>query len=186
MTNEIKPVIRKQLFRMISKHEPLTWGKRTIAVAKGATLAPLVAVVLCASAASAAPFAPASVYDCKGQGVTVSYANDSGGGVPSVLIKLGPKVIKARGNDVQIQRTVLGSLVTVQNGSVPDSHTDTLTLLAPDVNVSVIPIKLPVQFMTSFFSTRTFTSIGGPAFVQGVIQQSSSQPLFCKASMATQ
>jgi hypothetical protein len=144
-------------------------------------LGPLAAVLLCASgAASASPVAPATHYSCHGQGVTVSYFSGGTSDVASVAIRLGTEVIKAQGADVLIQQSPLGSLVTVRRAAVPDSHTDTLTLLAPDVNVPALATKAPAAFLTTLFSTRSFTSIGGPALVPGVIQQSRSQPVSCK------
>jgi hypothetical protein len=151
--------------------------------AKALWLGPMAAALLCAStAASAAVVIPATHYSCHGQGVTVSYFTGGTSDVASVAITLGAEVIKAQGADVLIQQSPLGSLVTVRHGSVSDSHTDTLTLLAPDVNVPAVATEVPAAFLTTLFSTRSFTSIGGPALVPGVIQQSRSQPVSCKAS----
>lgn len=157
-----------------------------LSLARARRWALLAALAGAASQASAAGLVvPATFYDCVGRELAVRYTTAVGGGAggPSVVITLGAEVIKARGDNVRIQRTMLGSLVTVPHGApVPDSHSDTLTLLAPDVNVPVIPNKLPTQFLSSFFFTRTLTSVGGPSLVPGVIQENSSQPLICTPS----
>lgn len=165
------------------KHNRFTTSNSRSAILASTAIAPIAASLLFASvSASAATLVPANFYDCKGREVTVRYSPNRGNGEPSIVMTLGSEVIKASGLNIRTQPTMLGSLVTVQHGSVPDSHSDSLTLLAPDVNVSALPNKLPVEFMTLFFSTRTFTTIGGPSLVPGVIQESSSQPLACKAS----
>jgi hypothetical protein len=146
------------------------------------------ALVVAGPAASAKSLVPATDYRCIGREVTVHFSSNSGFGknVPAVVITIGAEVIKQRGTDVRIHKTPLGSLVTVQHGSpVPDSQSDSLTLLAPDVNLSTDPTAEPTEFMTTLFSTRTVTSIGGPQFVEGVIQNSSPQPLFCTASASS-
>jgi hypothetical protein len=167
----------------LTQHRFTRRRRRPFAVARVGLSTLLASVLACVGTrASAASLVPATFYDCVGRELTVRYSTAAPTGVPNVVITLGAQVIKARGDNVLIQPSVLGSLVTVRNGSVPDSHSDTLTLLAPDVNVPVIPNKLPTQFLSSFHFTRTFTSVGGPALVQGVIQQSSSQPVICTPS----
>ena len=75
---------------------------------------------------------------------------------------------------------MLGSLVTVVRQQVPDLFTDTVTLLAPAVNVTD---RTPsVGFVSELFLTRTRTTIGGPALVEGLVQQSSTRQLSCHAS----
>lgn len=161
----------------------LSNSSRSVRPNKSRAIGPIAAMLICVSAsASAASVVPATHYDCSGRDTSVRYSATGPGGEPYVLIRIGKEFIKASGTEVLTQGTVLGSLVTVRREVVPDSHTDTLTLVAPDVNVPAIPIKLPAEFITTLFSTRTFTTIGGPGLVQGVVQESSSQPLFCKAS----
>jgi hypothetical protein len=151
--------------------------------------APLAAALLVASpAASARSLIPATDYSCVGRDVTVHFSSESefGNDVPVVVITVGGEVIKQRGDNVRIHKTPLGSLVTVQHGSpVPDSHSDSLTLLAPDVNLSPDPATEPTQFMTTLFSTRTVTGIGGPQFVAGVIQHSNPEPVYCTAGASS-
>ena len=165
----------------LTRHNSLSAG-----LVKAAAIAPIAASLLCAGAsASAASLVPANFYDCEGRETTVRFSPNRGGsGEPSIVITLGKKVIRANGQEILSQQTVLGSLVTVRYASDPDSHTDTLTLLAPDVNLPAIPNKRPVEFMTPLFSTRTFTTIGGPSLVPGLssCRSSCSQAARCSAT----
>jgi len=122
---------------------------------------------------------PATFYACRGLDLTVKY-NTGAIGELSLSVARGGKPIVKRGDEVRVQKTVLGSLVTIVVRNEPDAFTQTFTLLAPDVNV---PSDNPtVTFKTELFRTHTKTSIGGPALVQGVIQESISQQLSCRAS----
>jgi len=131
--------------------------------------------------AAAAPAAAANNYDCSNNaGTTLSYSTTSFTGEPRFTVQIDGAVIARSGEEIQTQRTVLGTLVTVVRSFVPDSFTDTLTFVAPDVNVTAKTGD--VVFRTELFSTRTRTSIGGPALVAGVIQSSTRQTLVCTAS----
>jgi hypothetical protein len=151
-----------------------------------AALASLLAMGLFPTSSSAAqPLVPATTYECTGTDLSILFDADSefGKDVPAVVIGLGKEQIRARGERVSLQRTVLGTLVTVRHGAaVPDSHVDSLTFVAPDVNVPVASQGPTRRLRSSFFKTRTLTGIGGPQFVEGAIQQSSEQPIACRAS----
>ena len=124
---------------------------------------------------------PANNYDCTNNaGTTVDYSTTSFTGDPRITIQFDGNVISKSGDEIQTQKTVLGTLVTVVRREVPDSFTDTITFVAPDVNVtSSTPA---VSFRTELFFTRTRTSIGGPSLVVGVIQSSTRRTLVCTAS----
>jgi hypothetical protein len=123
---------------------------------------------------------PANNYQCTGNGVTLTYSTTSFTGDPRFTITIDGTTISRSGSEIQSQATVLGSLVTIVRRQVPDAFTDTITLVAPDVNVT--PSNPTVPFATRLFLTRTHTSIGGPALVEGVIQDSQSRGLSCTAS----
>ena len=136
---------------------------------------------LAQSALAAAPAAAANNYECSNNaGTTVNYSTTSFTGEPRLTIQLDGSVIARSGEEIKTQRTVLGTLVTVVRSFVPDSFTDTLTFVAPDVNVSAKTGE--VSFRTELFATRTRTSIGGPGLVAGVIQSSTRQTVVCTAS----
>jgi hypothetical protein len=126
--------------------------------------------------------APANLYECttNNNDVVVTYSTTSFTGDPRITIRLDRVVISRSGAEIQTQDTVLGSLVTVVRQQVPDSFIDTVTLVAPHVNLTG---KTPsVAFSTELFLTRTRTTIGGPALVEGLIEQSSTRHLSCQAS----
>ena len=124
---------------------------------------------------------PANNYECTNNaGTTVNYSTTSFTGDPRLTIVFDGNVVSRAGEEIQTQRTVLGTLVTVVRSIAPDAFIDTITFLAPDVNVTA---KTPeVTFRSELFFTRTRTSLGGPSLVTGVIQSSTSRALACTAS----
>jgi uncharacterized protein YdeI (BOF family) len=123
----------------------------------------------------------ANNYECTNNaGTTVNYSTTSFTGDPRITILFDGNLVSRSGEEIQTQRTVLGTLVTVVQRFAPDAFTDTITLVTPDVNVTG---KTPeVSFKTELFFTRTRTSIGGPGLVAGVIQSSTRRTLVCTAS----
>ena len=140
----------------------------------------LVALALTPTAALAQTQA-ANNYECTNDaGTTLNYSTTSFTGTPRFTILFDGNVVSRAGEEIQTQRTVLGTLVTVVRSIVPDAFVDTITFVAPDVNVTA---KTPeVTFKTEVFFTRTRTSIGGPGLVGGVIQSSTRRTLACTAS----
>lgn len=122
---------------------------------------------------------PANHYLCSGVGVSVSYSTTSFVGEPLITFKIGKNNFSGSGDHIQVQHTQLGNLVTIVKSSIPDLHTNTLTFLAPSVNVSDIGDSK--NFTSSMFATRTRTTIGGPQLVDGLIQLNKSWHLNCKA-----
>lgn len=135
--------------------------------------------LICVHSSAFAANVPATDYDCRSPFLTVKY-NTGAIGERLLSVARGGKPIVKRGDEVRVQETVLGSLATIVVRNEPDAFTETFTFLAPDVNV---PSDNPtVAFTTELFRTRTNTAIGGPALVQGVIQESISEQLSCRAS----
>ena len=130
----------------------------------------------------AANTTPANLFECTGAGVTVNYTSSSLIGQPTLNISVEGKKFSANGLEILDQKTVLGSLLSLTKASVPDLYTDTLTFVKPDVNVSGFGES--VDFFTRLFRTRSHTSVGGPQFVEGVIQSSQSKLIHCKATAA--
>jgi hypothetical protein len=142
--------------------------------------AKFLSILALASAPAFAQTIPANNYECAGDpGTSVTYSTTSFGGVPLITIQIDKTVISKSGDEIQTQSTVLGNLVTVVRQEVPDQFTDTVTLIAPDVNL--IEGGRRAGFATQLALTRTRTSIGGPALVVGVIQESTYRRLFCVA-----
>ena len=132
------------------------------------------------SAPALAQYVPANLYECAGTNLSVTYSTTSFAGVPQITIEIDGVAISRRGDEIQSQATVLGSLVTIVRKQIPDLYTDTLTLIAPDVNLKAKGAR--VGFTTELFSTRTNTTIAGPQQVLGLIQQSTSKRLYCAAT----
>jgi len=137
-------------------------------------------LALVSLSATALAQVPANLYECKGNGVAVTYSTTSFTGEPRITFQFRNTTISRSGDDIQTQDTVLGSLVTIVLRTVPDLFTDTLTLIAPAAHLTD---RIPeVTFVTRLFKTHTRTSVGGPALVEGLIQQSASQRLVCAAT----
>jgi uncharacterized protein YdeI (BOF family) len=169
---------------------PAGWRPATIAQGGSAMIKSFVTPVFLmtlaltptpALAQAAAGNSPANNYECTNNaGTTVNYSTTSFTGDARLTVVFDGNVVSRAGEEIQTQRTVLGTLVTVVRSLVPDSFIDTITFLAPDVNVTA---KTPeVSFKTEVFFTRTRTSIGGPSLVGGVVQSSTSRALVCTAS----
>jgi len=104
---------------------------------------------------------------------------------PSILeysrLTDGGRSIKVteRGNSIDIQDTVLGSLVSVQDpeSAEPDRSTSSITLVLPTIQLSK---KLKsLELNTVIVETETFTSFAGPQLVTGAIQKSNFFPVKC-------
>lgn len=138
-------------------------------------------VMLATISASSVAAVPANFYECQGIDASASYVTQSLAGTV-LTITVDGITHAAKNDDILDQSTVLGHLLTLTTEVVPDGYTDTLTLLLPDVNVSGFGAK--TKFVTRLFKTRTLSSIGGPAFVDGVIQNNRSAALKCTATAA--
>lgn len=126
----------------------------------------------------AAPIA-ANLFECRGAGISANYSVGSLIG-NALTITIGKKTFSAANEELREQESVLGNLVTLTTASVPDAFIDTLTVVLPDVNVPAFGDS--VEFTTRLVKTRSNTSIAGPQFVNGVVQENLSRLLFCKAS----
>jgi hypothetical protein len=144
------------------------------------SLATLIAAFVSLSAPVWAQAVPANLYECTGDEVTINYATSGITGRPTLTVHFRNATITRSGDDIRTEDTVLGSLVTIVRRTIPDLLTATLTLLVPAVNLTA---NTPaVTFTTSFFTTRTLTSLGGPELVEGLIQRSTSRPVVCHAT----
>jgi hypothetical protein len=76
--------------------------------------------------------------------------------------------VSASGDDITVERTALGTLVTITLETVPDLHTVTATLVLPDLGGLSGPVT---HFGTFLVLTENRTSIGGPALVTGALQR---------------
>src|SRR5262245_3271475 len=115
---------------------------------------------------------PANYYQCVGVGVTLVYSASSSSGHPWINVaRFLTEEIYRSGNQVRIQPTVFGSLVSIMEEG-PD-RIDTLTLIVPTISQT----PTPVTFVTQLFTTRT-----KPREAASVNPQSSAQLISCVPS----
>ena len=127
----------------------------------------------------AAPIA-ANQYHCTGKNSRVDYSSSSFSGEPLLNIQLGKNHLSAQGEAIQAEKTVLGHVLTLVKSVTPDLQTLTVSVLLPDVNLTKLGDR--VAFESQLFQTKTLTSIGGTALVNGVIQYNTTQALHCTAT----
>lgn len=137
-------------------------------------------IVIFASIASlAAVAASPNLIECSNKDLEVTYTTSSLDGKPTFNLKKGSEVLSRRGKEIQTQRTVLGTLVTVTKRYIPDHSTQLVTLLVPFINLT--EKVQTVEFETTLVETVAKTSFGGPSLVQGVMNPSSFDLVTCKA-----
>jgi hypothetical protein len=131
-------------------------------------------------AASSVYAAPANLFSCTGNNATANFT--ASGFVGDVLtITMGGKTFTGRNSEIGTEQTVLGDLLTLTTERIPDLHTDTLTLLLPDVNI--LNFGGTKSFTTRLMSTRTLSSLAGPQLVDGVIQNNRFISMKCTAEL---
>lgn len=131
-------------------------------------------------ATSSAFAAPANLFNCTGSNASANFT--ASGFVGDVLtITFNGEPFTARNDGIRKEQTVLGNLLTLPTGQIPDLHTDTLTLLLPDVNI--LNFGGTKSFNTRLMKTRTLTSIAGPQLVDGVIQNNRFISMKCTAEL---
>jgi hypothetical protein len=147
----------------------------------------VITLSLLAGSAWAEPTAP-ELYTCQGEGVSLIYAatDASKEFKMAILDKLvfgeEPVVesITQTGDAIKAEQTAVGSLVTITRQEVPDSHTDTATLVVPTIRLS--ETTPTAQFDTPLLFTRNYTTIGGPDLLEGLVQETDTRRVSCEAS----
>jgi len=71
------------------------------------------------------------------------------------------------GDEIRVERTEIGQLVSVTVQQVPDLKTVTMSLVIPDINLDM---GEPTLFESSIIFTTNYTTIGGPDLVKGPLQ----------------
>ena len=98
----------------------------------------------------------------------VTFSTTSITGQPQFSYHDDTRDVSATGDEITVERTVLGTSVTVTLEAVPDLHTVTATLVLPDLGGLSGPVT---HFGTFLVLTENRTSIGGPALVTGALQR---------------
>ena len=124
-----------------------------------------------AAAAAAAPTAVTPnlfTFSGRRDDTQVTFSTTSITGQPQFSYHDDTRDVSATGDEITVERTVLGTLVTVTLETVPDLHTVTATLVLPDLGGLSGPVT---HFGTFLVLTENRTSIGGPALVTGALQR---------------
>jgi hypothetical protein len=109
-------------------------------------------------------------FELEGYGVRITYSTSSFAGPPQFSYR-GPGVSSdeeveatASGDDIRVEETQVGTLVTVVTQTIPDLGTSSVTILVPSFNMQG---ETEVPFETAAILAVAHTSIGGPQLVRG-------------------
>ncbi len=102
----------------------------------------------------------------KHKDVHISYSTTSITGKPLFSYEDSKGMRSFTGDEIRTQKTEIGTIVTVTLQSVSDSHTITLTLLVPDINLD----NSAQEFKTIAIRTTSKTTIGGEGLVKGAVE----------------
>lgn len=120
-------------------------------------------------------------FECTGSQLTLTYTTTSKIGEPTLSYQRDEVDISAEGEAIRVEKSVLGSLVSVQYRYVPDKSVSYITVILPDINLDS-DVEL-FKFKTVVVDTSSRTSFGGgPGLVHGVVQNSEYYPVICVAS----
>lgn len=106
-----------------------------------------------------------NLYDLKGHGVHVSYSTTSIAGVPLLTVEDRSGTHSFRGDQIRVQDTELGRLVTVTVETVPDLRSVSFSVLLPPFHLDGTEGELH----TTAIRTTARTSIAGPRLVKGQV-----------------
>lgn len=110
----------------------------------------------------------ANNFQLQNASLKITYTASSIDGKPTLQHQKGGKTLNFRGDQIKIEETEIGQLISVTLEYNPDLSTIVFSLLLPTVNVqknaprSVISVKA--------LETTIKTSIAGPALVKGPVQ----------------
>lgn len=108
-----------------------------------------------------------NLYELQGDKTKVTYSTTSIAGQALFNIRLGRKTLNFTGDDIHVDGTPIGTLVTVTIETVPDLKTVTFSLLLPAVNLQQ---STKASIKAIGILTTAKTSIGGPKLVKGALQ----------------
>ncbi len=106
----------------------------------------------------------------KGFQVRITYQVRGSDGQPRLNYQAfqGPPTRTFSGDQLRLQETEIGTLVTVTLEAIPDDFTTTLTLLLPDINLAGPTGQ--VSFEAPVIWTTHRDTIGGPGLVNGAVE----------------
>ena len=110
----------------------------------------------------------ANLFELEGYGVQITYSKSSITGDPRFSYNDADHDLNFSGNEIRVEGTEIGDLVTVTIETVSDLRTVTVTLLVPEFNLPQDTKQSP--FETEAVITTHRTTIGGPSLVQGQLK----------------
>jgi hypothetical protein len=126
--------------------------------------------------ATVQPIVQPNLFELEGYNTQITYSTTSIAGVPQLSYKNRGQTLNFRGDDIQIEQTQLGQIVTVNLSEKSASEVlETLTLLIPIVN---LPSASPEQAVQT---TAIFSQI-----VKGIKAQVQTYMTLCLAGTGKQ
>jgi len=114
-------------------------------------------------------------YQLSGKGLKISYNTSSFDGKPRLTYQKGKKQQNFAGDQIRVEKTEIGSLLTVTIAMTVDRGFTTFSVLIPEIHLAKIGAKQ--AFKTTGIQTEHKTSIGGPGLVKGVLETYKVIPL---------
>jgi hypothetical protein len=123
-----------------------------------------------------------TLYECNFGKNEVNYATTSETGASSFRIRFpgDRKPVDVAGDSIKVEKTVIGSLVSVQTSISPDAESTYYSILIPQVNLSKKLARAAFDSTLIFSVVRT--SIAGPNGVEGVVQKNQTTAGRCTAT----
>lgn len=136
---------------------------------------------------SADPIEP-NHYTLTGDGAQISYTTTGINGQLRFNYAIGEYNGTARGDEIRVAETEIGTLVTVTLDAPPDRHVLTLTVLLPEIHLGdsasdATGAEENGVFQSQAVLTTHHTSIGGPRRVQGPVETYRFLPLEGRANV---
>jgi hypothetical protein len=130
-----------------------------------------------------------NLYRCKGGDIEITYSTTGFDGrarlnVTNYSRDSNTAQIAVAGDSIKSQKTILGTIISAMVSAVPDYKTEYGSLVLPRVNLSETGSNAAdVDFTTTYFETTKKTSIAGPDYVTGVVEESKAYEVTCTASL---
>ncbi len=107
----------------------------------------------------------ANDFELSGGGLQLHYSASSLAGGPQFSYRDGSKSVSRSGDEVSVERTSLGTLVTIMVEAVPDFRTVRATLILPPVNLDESSAEVETYVVLS----TGRDNIAGPGAIHGQI-----------------
>jgi hypothetical protein len=105
-------------------------------------------------------FTRANLFELSGNSIHVTFSSSSILGDPILSYRDDQRSLSFKGDEIRIQNTELGELITVTLETIPDLKTVTFSLILPVV--TVMPQSSGVRIKVPGITTTNPTTIAGP------------------------